>query len=776
MKLRLILALLLSWAGHVCAQTEQKFTISGTISDKATGETFIGATVRLLDRPGLGATSNEYGFFSITAPAGVYTLQVRYVGYENFSQKIDLTKTNQQLDIALSDGTTLNEITIKAAKVNENIERPLMGVEKLDMADIKSLPMLLGERDVLKAIQLLPGVKSAGEGNAGFHVRGGGADQNLILLDEAPVYNASHLLGFFSAFNADAIKDATLYKGGMPPQFGGRLSSVLDIKMNEGNQQDYEVSGGIGLITSKLNIEGPLEKGKSSFLVTGRRTYADLFLKASSDSSINGSKLYFYDLNAKVNYQIDAKNRIFGSGYFGRDVLGFGETFGIDWGNATGTLRWNHLFSDRLFSNTSLIYSQYNYNIKIKSGANDFKIKSEIEDFNLKQDLQWFPNSKNTLKYGLNIIHHTVTPGQVEASEGSSVNAQPADPRTGLESAAYFTHEWKAAPHLSFLYGLRFSMFNVLGGTDFKTYDTEGNVLATEKTNAGEVVKTYLNPEPRLSASFQLNERQSLKASYNRNVQNLHLLSNSSSTNPTDSWVLTTKNIKPETADQVALGFFQNFGENQNFEFSAETYFKTMSNQIDYRNGAEIQGNRDVEADLLSGDGRAYGLELLLKKKTGRFNGWLAYTLSRTERKIEGINDGNWYVAKQDRTHDLALVGMYQLSKRWNLSANWIFYTGNAVTFPSGKYEVDGATTYLYTARNGYRMPNYHRLDLGATFLAKETKRFRSEWAFSVYNAYNRKNAYTITFRDSETLPDTTEAVKTALFGIVPSVSWNFKF
>lgn len=776
MKLRLILALLLCWAGKVLAQNEQKFTISGTISDKATGETFIGATIQLLERPGSGAVSNEYGFYSITAPAGTYTLQVRYVGYDNFSQKIDLSKTNQKLDIALTDGTTLGEITIKAEKVNENIERPLMGVEKLDMADIKTLPMLLGERDVLKAIQLLPGVKSAGEGNAGFHVRGGGADQNLILLDEAPVYNASHLLGFFSTFNADAIKDATLYKGGMPPQFGGRLSSVLDIKMNEGNNQDFEVSGGIGLISSKLNVEGPLVKGKSSFLVTGRRTYADLFLKASPDSSINGSKLYFYDLNAKVNYQINAKNRIYASGYFGRDVLGFGETFGIDWGNATGTLRWNHLFSDKLFSNTSLIYSRYNYNIKIKSGTNDFKIKSEIEDFNLKQDFQWFPNSKNTLRYGLNVIHHTVIPGQVEASEGSSINAQPADPRTGLESAAYLTHEWKAAPRLSLLYGLRFSMFNVLGGTDFKTYDPEGNLLTNEKTNAGEVVKTYLNPEPRLSASFRLNERQSLKASYNRNVQNLHLLSNSSSTNPTDSWVLTTKNIKPETSDQVALGFFQNFGENQNFEFSAETYFKTMTNQIDYRNGAEIQGNRDVEADLLSGDGRAYGLELLLKKKTGRFNGWIGYTLSRTERKIEGINDGNWYAAKQDRTHDLAIVGMYELTKRWSLSANWIFYTGNAVTFPSGKYEVDGATAYLYTSRNGYRMPNYHRIDLGATFLAKNTKRFRSEWAFSVYNAYNRKNAYTITFRDSETRPGTTEAVKTALFGIVPSVSWNFKF
>lgn len=772
----LILALILSCASPFFAQNTAKFTVSGTISDKATGETLIGATVTLLERPQVGASSNEYGFYSISVAPGQYTLVVRYIGYENFTTKIDLRTENQKVNVALSDGALLEEVVIKAEKADENIEKPLMGVEKLNMAEIKSLPMLLGERDVLKAIQLLPGVKSAGEGNAGFHVRGGGADQNLILLDEAPVYNASHLLGFFSTFNADAIKDATLYKGGMPPQYGGRLSSVLDIKMNEGNNQDYEVSGGIGLISSKLNIEGPIQKGRSSFLLTGRRTYADLFLKASSDSSLSNSSLYFYDLNAKLNYQINDKNRIFGSGYFGRDVLGFGETFGIDWGNATGTLRWNHLFSDRLFSNTSLIYSNYDYIIQIKNGSNDFKIKSEIEDWNLKQDFQWFPNERNTFKYGLNVIHHTVTPGNVEATEESSINTQPADPRMGIESAAYLTHEWKAAPRLNLLYGLRVSMFNVLGGTDFKTYDTEGNVLTTESPASGTVVKTYVNPEPRFSASYQLSARKSLKLSYNRNVQNLHLLSNSSSTNPTDSWVLTTKNIKPELSDQVALGWFQNFGNEHKFEFSAETYYKTMTNQIDYRNGAEIQGNRDVEADLLYGEGRAYGAEFLLKKQSGKLTGWLGYTLSRTERKIEGINEGNWYAAKQDRSHDLSVVGMYQLSKRWNLSANWVWYTGNAVTFPSGKYEVDGATTYLYTERNGYRMPDYHRLDLGATFLAKQTKRFKSEWAFSVYNAYNRKNAYTITFRDSETSPGTTEAVKTALFGIVPSVSWNFKF
>jgi hypothetical protein len=772
----MLLLALLMWAGFMKAQGDVRYTVSGTVTDRASGETLIGVAIALAERPQSGIISNEYGFYSLSAPPGQYTLVARYVGYDIFTQKIDLSQGNQKTDIVLSDGAVLQEVVVKAEKTNDNIERPLMGVEKIGMAEVKALPMLLGERDVIKAIQLLPGVKSAGEGNAGFHVRGGGADQNLILLDEAPVYNASHLLGFFSTFNADAIKDATLYKGGMPPQYGGRLSSVLDIKMNEGNNQDYEVSGGIGLISSKLNAEGPIREGRSSFLVTGRRTYADAFLKLSPDSTLSNNTLYFYDLNAKVNYQVNDKNRLFLSGYFGRDKLGFGETFGIDWGNATGTLRWNHLFSERLFSNTSLIFSNYNYNIKIQSGANDFKINSGIQDWNIRQDFQWFPNDRSTLRYGFNVIHHTVTPGNVEASETSSVNTIPTDPRTGYESAAWLTHEWKAAPHLSLSYGLRLSMFNVMGGTDFKTYDSEGMVTSVESPADGELVQTYVNPEPRLSASYQISETKSLKASYNRNTQNLHLLSNSSASNPTDSWVLTTKNIKPEISDQVALGWFQNFGSRGQYEFSAETYYKTMSNQIDYRNGAEIQGNRDVEADLLYGDGRAYGVEFLLKKRAGRLNGWVGYTFSRTERQIPGINDGNWYAARQDRIHDLSVVAMYQLSKRWNLSANWIWYTGNAVTFPSGKYEVDGVTHFLYSERNGYRMPDYHRLDIGATFLAKETKRFKSEWAFSVYNAYNRKNAYTITFQDSEDNPGTTEALRTALFGIIPSVSWNFRF
>ena len=764
----------LLWLVNSAAQA-QNFTISGTIEDENTGETLIGATVLFSDLPGRGAASNEYGFYSLSAPAGKYRLEVRYVGYQSKTLEVVLDK-NQQLDLKLSDNATLSEVVVSAGKVNDNISKPLAGVDKLSMAEIKTLPTLLGERDVIRSIQLLPGVKSGGEGGGGLYVRGGANDQNLILLDEAPVYNVSHLLGFFSTFNADAIKDATLYKGGMPPQYGGRLSSVLDIKMNDGNNQDFKVSGGIGVISSKINLEGPIQKGKSSFLVTARRTYADLFLGLSSDSTISNNTLYFYDINAKVNYEINDKNRIYLSGYFGRDVLGFGDDFGLGWGNATGTLRWNHIFSEKLFSNTSLIFSNYSNKINIAFGANDFEINSQIQDWNLKQDFSLFANNRNTWKFGIQAIHHTVTPSSVEASESSSFNQLEAQARRGLESAAYFSHEWKATPRLNVLWGSRFSMYNVLGGGDFYTYDQNGKVLTTTAYAEGEIVKTYLNIEPRLALSYTLTPASSLKLGYNRNTQNLHLLSNSTTSTPSDLWLPTTNVTRPEIADQVSLGYFLNFGNNSNFEFSAETYYKTMQNQVDYRNGTDLNGNTNPEKDLLFGTGRAYGLELLLKKRAGRLNGWISYTLARTERKIDGINNGEYYAARQDRTHDIAVVGMYQLTKRWALSANWVYNTGNAVTFPSGKYEINGATTYLYTDRNGYRMPASHRLDIGATFAARKTKRFESEWAFSLYNAYNQKNPYTITFRDSEDRPGTTEAVRTALFGIIPSASWNFKF
>jgi hypothetical protein len=745
----------------------QTVTIRGYITDKKNGETLTGANIFVKDKREYSTASNEFGFYSLTLPKGSYEIVVSYVGYQEEIVAVDVANQNK-INIALSNNSrTLDVVVVAASKGNKRMTQPQMGVEKLSMATISKLLVLFGEKDILKSLQLLPGVKSAGEGQSGFTVRGGTIDQNLILLDDAPVYNASHLLGFFSTFNSDAIKDVTLYKGTAPAEFGGRVSSVVDVKMNEGNNQDYGVSGGIGLISSKLNIEGPLQKGKSSFLVTGRRTYADVFLKLNEQFKDN--QLYFYDLNAKFNYRFSDKDRLFVSGYFGRDVLGLNNRFGINWGNSTATLRWNQLFNDKLFSNTSLIYSNYDYNIDSKNNSNPFSILSRIRDFNVKQEFQYFPNRKNDWKFGYNVIYHTVTPGKI-TSEGST--SDPYQIRNGLETALYVSNNWKATRKLNINYGLRVSNFAVLGGSDYYVLDDNKNVIDTISQTGS--VKNYLNIEPRLSMSYVLNDNSSIKASYTRNTQNLHLITNSVTTSPTDKWIMNTNIIKPEIADQVSLGYFHNFKENM-FEFSAEAYYKAMQNQIDYKDNAN-ERHPVIETQLLYGKARAYGLELLLKKNKGKFTGWVGYTLARTEKQIDGINQNKWYAARQDRTHDVSIVTMYDVTKRLNVSAVWVFQTGNAVTFPSGKYEVAGQTTWLYTERNGYRMPAYHRLDIAATYKLKHRKRFNSELSISLYNVYGRENAYTIDFEQSETDPNKTVAVQTSLFKWVPSISWNFKF
>jgi hypothetical protein len=756
-------------------QAQPRYTISGIIKDKKTGEALIGATVKAQEIAG-ATSSNSYGFYSITLPEGAYNLLISYAGYETIAQKITLNK-DQVINIELSVLSAMQEVVVTARKKNENVTMPLMGVEKINMNEINQLPVLLGEKDLLKSIQLLPGVKSAGEGNSGFYVRGGGADQNLILLDEAPVYNASHLLGFFSTFNSDAIKDVTLYKGGMPAQYGGRLSSVVDIKMKEGNNKGYEVSGGLGLISSRLNIEGPIIKDKGSFIISGRRSYADLFLKLSPDSTLKQSSLYFYDLNLKANYRLGKNDKIYLSGYFGRDVLGLGKSFETDWGNKTGTLRWNHLLGAKLFSNTSLIYSDYSYNINIKSGTDNFKITSQIQDLNLKQDFDWFLNNNSKIKFGANIIGHTVAPGRISAAGNSNIKSQLIQYRYSRESAIYFSHEISLKEKLNIVYGARLSNLTAIGPGNYYHYDANGNIIDTLKYGRGDKVASYWNLEPRLSVSFQLSNASSIKGSYNRNVQNLHLLTNATTSTPTDLWLPSTNNIKPEIADQVSLGYFRNFKENQ-YEFSTELYYKALQNQIDYKNGADLVANDNIEAELLYGKGRAYGIEFFLKKKYGRFNGWIGYTLSKAERQFTGINNGNWYNAKQDRTHDLSIVGIYKKNQRWTFSGTFVYSTGNAVTFPSGKYRVNNQTTFLYTERNGYRMPAYHRLDLAATLEGKHNKvrKLQTSWTFGVYNAYGRQNAYSIEFKDDPNDPSKTIAVQTSLFTIIPSITWNFKF
>ncbi|MDB4926376.1 TonB-dependent receptor [Mucilaginibacter sp.] len=757
------------------AFAQKDYTISGTVKDAGTGETLIGATVKLQELQQNGAVTNSYGFFSLTAPAGDFTLVISYIGYETISQPIRLNK-NSLVNILLISGNTLKEVAINGnSRKNENITNPEMGVTRLDLKQLNNVPVIFGEKDVLKTIQLLPGVKSTGDGNTGFYVRGGGSDQNLILLDEAVVYNASHLFGFFSTFNSDAIKDVSLYKGGMPAQYGGRLSSVLDIKMLDGNDKQYTIQGGIGLIASRLKVEGPIVKNKGSFMISARRTYADLFLKLSPDSTTRNASLYFYDINAKVNYHLDDRNTIYLSGYFGKDVLGLKNNFETNWGNQTATLRLNHIFNSKLFLNTSFIYSDYNFVVQSFSTNNDFKVTSKIRDFNLKEDFEYFFSYKNTLHFGINVTHHLISPGDISTSQTSGINSQAIQSRNGIESSAYVSDEWHPTDKLNILYGLRLSSFSLIGPGKITTYAPDNTIISSADYASGKVVKSYLNPEPRISVSYTLNELNAIKASFNRNTQNIHLISNSTASSPTDLYVMSSNNIKPGIADQASIGFFKNSANSQ-YEFSTEVYYKWLQNQIDYKNGAQLIANQDVESQLVYGRGRAYGLEIFLKKKYGKFNGWIGYTLSKTENRFDAINNGNYFAARQDRIHDVSVVGIYKITNRWTLSGTFVYGTGNAVTYPHGKYTIGGLTTYYYPDRNSDRMPPYSRLDLGATFEGKQHKKFHSSWTFGLYNAYNRKNPYTITFQNKENDPTRTEAVETSLFGRIPSVTYNFTY
>lgn len=753
---------------------QESYTINGVVRDSLSGETLIGVSLKFNGKTQVGTSTNAYGFFSYKLNSGTYDLSVSYVGYKTILKKVTIS-ADTKLDLNMVSDNMIDEIVISAEKRNDNVVNAQMGFAKINLSEIRNVPVLFGERDILKTLQLLPGIKSAGEGNSGFYVRGGSTDQNLILLDEAPVYNASHLLGFFSTFNSDAIKDVSVFKGGMPAQYGGRLSSVLDIRMNDGNKKEYTAEGGIGLISSRLKLEGPIVKDKGSFMISGRRTYADAFLAFSGDSSIKNNTLYFYDLNAKANYQIDDKNTLYLSGYFGRDELGLSETFGFGWGNTTATLRWNHLYSNRLFSNTSLIYSNYNYVIENFLEENNFKVNSSIRDLNLKQDFQLALNNSHNIRFGVDLIQHTISPGDITASETSSVNEVTVEKRKGNEIAAYISDEWEMNDRINVVYGLRASSFFLLGPGSFSNYDQDGNILTTKTYSSGDLVKTYINLEPRVSLSYQINPSSSFKSSYTRNTQNLHLMSNSTAGSPTDLYIMSSNNVRPEIADQVALGYFRNL-KDDNYEFSAEVYYKQMQGQIEYRSGTDLRGNRNVEADLLFGDGRAYGIELFFKKRFGKINGWIGYTLSKTERQFNDINNGKWFFAKQDRTHDLSLVGIYKASDRWTFSSTFVYNTGNAVTFPAGKYQLNGNTVFYYPERNSNRMPDYHRLDFSATLEGKPGKKLQSSWSFGVYNLYNRKNAYSIDFRDNPDDKSRTQAVRTTLFGIIPSITWNFKF
>lgn len=752
----------------------QNYTLKGRVKDAANGEDLIGAAVVVEGVSGKGAITNTYGFYSLTLPKGTYKISVQYIGYQSVLQDVVLDK-DVSLDIEIrEESESLAEVVVSAEAANANVTKTEMSVAKISPKDVETVPVLFGEKDIIKMVQLLPGVKTSGEGGSGFSVRGGGLDQNLILLDEAPVYNASHLLGFFSVFNSDAIKDVTLYKGGMPAEYGGRASSVMDVIMKDGNAKRFGASGGIGLISSKLTLEAPIVKDKGSFVISGRRTYADVFLKLSNNEDLQNTTLYFYDLNMKANYQITDKDRVYLSGYFGRDRFGFDDEFGFSWGNATGTVRWNHIFNDRLFGNTSLIYSDYDYDFDIGVDEEKFRLESGIKDWNLKQDFSYFLNANNTIKFGGNVIRHNFVPGQISTGAESSFAADDIDEQYAVEGALYLQNEQKVGQRWSFIYGLRYSLFDYMGSGTAYELDDQGAVISTQTYEDWESIQFYNGLEPRASAKYLLNEVSSVKVAYNRNYQYLHLLSNSTSGSPTDRWVPSSNNVKPQIADQVAAGYFRNFKDNM-FEFSAEVYYKDMQNLIDYKTGADLVFNGSIETELVYGSGKAYGLELLLKKQQGKFTGWFSYTLSRSLRKFDDIDNGKVFPSRQDRIHDLSVTGIYAFHPKWTFSANFVFYTGDAITFPSGRYQMAGKEVPYYTERNGYRFPNYHRLDLGLTWTVKKTEKFESSWNLSVYNAYGRENPYIINFEENEDTGNV-EAVQFALFKAIPSISYNFRF
>jgi hypothetical protein len=769
-------------------KAQERFAISGYIKDAKNGEAIIGATI-FKQGSQIGTSANEYGFYSLTLPKGSHVIAVTLIGYTTFTFSIDLQKNISRTIELSEESKDLDEVVVTAEQEDKNVKSVEMGVAKLDIKQINKIPALLGEVDVVRAVQLLPGVTTVGEGASGFNVRGGNVDQNLILLDEAPVYNSSHLFGFFSVFNPDAVKDVKLIKGGIPSQYGGRVSSILDIRMKEGNSKNLSLNGGVGTIFSRLSIEAPIIKDKMSFIVAGRRSYIDALVKpfAKEGTPLKGSKFYFYDLTAKINYRINDKNTVFASGYFGRDVFG-ASVFGFDWGNATGTIRWNHIFNNKLFMNVSTFYSNYSYylDFKLPQQNQSFKWNSNIINYSAKPDFTWYANNKNTVRFGAQALFYDFMPydavGQFAA--GSSVKFK-SDRKYGAEYSIYAGNEHKILPRLTMEYGLRVSIYNYIGkGKAYYFRDTLPNEpLPLNNIKAfgqREVIQSYVTPEPRMAMNYVINSVSSIKASYNRMAQYLQLISNTAASTPLDVYTIATNNLKPLVADQGSIGFFRNFRDNM-FETSVELYYKYMQNQLDYIDNADLFINEQVEGQLIQGLGRAYGSEFYVKKNKGKITGWISYTLSKTERLVRGISNDNWFNSRYDRTHCLNTSLSYDLTKRWSISANFVFLSGTPATFPNSKIQIQNYNIPYNTnnIRNNYRITPYHRLDLGATYQFKTNadSRFKQTLVFSVYNAYNRRNAFSIYFRTKEGEVNQTEAVRFSVIGsFVPAVTYNFNF
>jgi len=764
----------------VLGQVKGNFTISGTIKSLETGEVLIGAAVIVNELENTGASSNAYGFYSLTIPAGNYTIRVQYLGFKMEVDSIEMDQS-RTINFALApQPITEKEVVVSNDLPNDAVTSTRTSTYNLQVQQLKTIPVIFGEQDILKTIQLLPGIETASEGSTAFYVRGGGQDQNLILLDEAPVYNPTHLFGFLSVFNSDAINNIRVITGGIPADYGGRLSSVIDIRTDDGNYKEFGATGGIGLLDSRLTLDGPIVKDQGSFIISGRRTYADLFLRLSSNPKENGIRCYFYDLNAKVNYALGERDRIYLSGYSGEDNFHFpGGGFGLEWGNTASTLRWNHIFGDKFFSNTSLIYDNYKCAEDVSDvggGAGQIQITSGVEDLNFKSEFQYFMNSDNTIDFGINSIYHTFSPGSISAEsiQNSAIERLALQHEYSLENAAYGSDQASLLPDLKADFGLRLSSSMLLGPGSYYTFNKSGYIVDTTHYGTGKIVKTFVSLEPRLALTFILNDENSIKASYDRTAQYLHLPSGSTLSMPFDIWLPSTNNVPPSYADQVELGYFKNF-DNDQFESSLVLYYKLMHNFVDYRDGANLQDlelNPAIESMILHGLAWSYGAELMVKKKVGPITGWLSYTLSRTEEKIPQINNGNPFPAAQDRIHDLSAVITAKLSDNWTIGATWVYYSGNAVTFPTGDYMIDGLLVPYYTSKNAYRMPPYSRLDISATW----TTGNHSNLNFSLYNVYNRQNAFVVNFRQDPNNPERTEALQTSVFPIMPSITYNFNF
>lgn len=781
----------------------QRATISGYVTDKASGESLIGANVYIKELL-KGTSSNQYGFYSITLDQGGYTLVVSFLGYEDHEFPFELAEDIHHNVEIQNAGFTTKEVEVFGKRKADNTENTEMGRIELDVETIKTLPALLGEVDILKTIQLLPGVQSAGEGNSGFYVRGGGPDQNLILLDEATIYNATHLFGFFSVFNADAIKNIELIKGGMPANYGGRLSSVLDISMNEGNNQEFHADGGIGLISSRLTLQGPLVKKKASYIVSGRRTYVDILTKPfiKKDDPGYGSGYFFYDLNAKMNYTLSNKDKIYLSGYFGRDVFDFNSggdnalKFKIPWGNAIVAARWNHLFSNKLFMNVTATFSDYNFEFQGEQDQFSFSLFSGIKDHGLKVDLSHYPNIRHSMKYGGQYTYHVYTPSTVNAQSGDTeFDTGGTQKLYGHEGALYFLDEFDLTDQLRINAGLRGSFFTQVGPFNRYVLDDEGLPTDIIEYDSGDKVAQYQGLEPRISLRYRLNEKSSIKAAYTQNYQYIHLTSFSATGLPTDVWMPSTDKIKPQFAIQYNIGYFRNFLDNL-FETSVEVYYKDMENLVEYKEGSQPQDNvnNNVDNQLTFGDGYSYGIEFFIKKKFGRLSGWVGYTWSKTMRTFEELNFGNEFPARYDRRHDVSVVATYQLNDKWTFGGIFVYATGQAISLPVNRYWIEGRLVSEYTERNGYRMASYHRIDLSAVYKKNKfkseidpdtgeevqiLKRFQSSWTFAIYNVYNRANPYFIYFDYTGSVSNNSvdiQAKQVSLFTIIPSVTWNFNF